>query len=170
MGDGFALSSTSREVFYLWFCVGECDPFACRRMCAHRQTLTYPNKHTQTNVIHLESGLDSQCGRVFAPCFTINSGCFVYVDLLLVCNNDFLRETSFCCFHILTSSPPPSHRVCLHLLLREAQSDSCLPLLFQTCLLSETFLSRGTTIRAAPPPLPLCPCAALKGFPSWRLS
>ena len=33
---------------------------------------------------------------------------------------------------------------------------------------SKTFLSRGTTISAAPPPL--CPCAALKGFPSWRFS
>lgn len=93
--------------------------------------------------------------------FLTVSGCYVNLGRYLCCQRFLERncnEQSFS-FRTLTfvvSLPlftPPALRG---------------PAWNQTCLLSKTFLSGGTTIRPAPPP-PL-PCAALKGFPSWRLS
>lgn len=139
MGDGFVLSSTSREYLILWFCVGECDTCACRCMCARWQIPAYLNKHKQMSSI-LKQGLDHNVGESLHH-VTVSTRCYVHLD-----SYRYLKD------FILLLSP---------LLL-------CLFWLSQTCPLPKTFLSGRTTIRAAPPPP--CPCAALKGFPSWRLS
>lgn len=162
MGDGFVLSSTRHEVFYLQLCVGEFDRHACCCMCASRQISAYLNKHTQTNVISLETGFWFTMWASVCIGFTVN-GCYVHRYLFLM---KILVTLTVISYHIVfTFSDLLSSSVSLSLftpLLTEA------PVWNQTCLLSKTFFSGGTTIRAAP--LPPCPCAALKGIPSWRLS
>lgn len=68
------------------------------------------------------------------------------------------------------TSPPPAHcpppPICLHLLLCPPPPHP--PSLCFPKPVSSFFFSGRTTIRATPPPP--CPCSALKGFPSWRLS
>lgn len=121
---------------------------ACRCMRAHSQTPAYLNKHT--NKCHL-SWKSHIVGESLHHVFPVSSGCYVDCNLYLT--------KILCSYYDLLSSS---------FSLSEAQSDSRLSLLSQTCLLSATFLFGRTTIMAASPPP--CPCAALKGFPSWRLS
>ncbi len=107
-----------------------------------------------------EAGLDLQCGRVFA--LLLPSADVILTLIIVFLDMYVTNELTFSYIHILISSLPTSHGLCLHLLLKRGQVWN------QTCVLSKTFLSEGTTIRAAPPPP--CPCVALKGSPSWRLS
>lgn len=73
MADGFVLSPNSHGIFYLWFCVGEYDLHALSVHVYSEQIPAYLNKHIQTNVIYLETGLDSQRGRVFVLVFTVST-------------------------------------------------------------------------------------------------
>lgn len=152
---GYVLSSRSREIPHLWSCLGEYGHYeTCQCMCACRQILACPNKHTQTNISLVEA-FDSPCGRVFISLFTI-SGCHVVSHCYLVFVAHLWLVMQLFSYSDLLS------RHCLQLLLRETQTWNW------TGLLPKTFLCGGTTISTTPPTP--CPCAALKGLPSWCLS
>lgn len=138
------------EIFYLWvfFAWAGLTRIAWRCMCARKQK-THLSKQTHTNECHLPWKMDwittwaSVCIGFYRQRMLFQSQ--------LLSNYDVWKSYHSVSFIFWTPNRPL-------FTLPETK-----PVFF-----SKTFLFSGTTISAAPPPF--CPCAALKGFPSWRLS